>query len=182
MGIELILALVKKYLPQLLLGIALIIGIWYLYHSIYQSGYGDGQSKERAEWTEDKLKTDEESRQILEKNKLAYEVELAKQKSNLIGVFNESEKLRKNLQLDLDNSNSKRMFVGTKSPASCGDAGKTKTADTGRTSGESGEIYKQELDRGTEQAVRNKFREIEEGKNACKLLMDLVKDNFEVVN
>lgn len=179
--IAIIWALSKRYLPQIVGALVILLALWYLHHTIYESGYEDGLSEERAEWMKEKVKTDEEARQVLEKHKLAYVAELSRQKSNLIGAFNESEKLRNNLERDIAESRNHRMFVNTKNAEGCSSQGKAKTTDSSGADRAREEIQRSELDRETEQNIRRDYSEVAEGANACKLLLELVEKNFDVI-
>lgn len=179
--VEIVWALAKRYLPQIVGALVILLALWYLHHTIYESGYEDGRSEERAEWMKEKVKTDEEARQVLEKHKLAYEAELSRQKSNLIGAFNESEKLRNNLDRDIADSRNHRMFVNTKNAESCSNPGKAKATSSGGIGGTGEKVYRSELDRETEQNIRRDYSEVAAGANACKVLLELVEKNFDVV-
>ncbi|ALQ51933.1 hypothetical protein [Nitrosomonas ureae] len=144
--------------------------------------FDSGRLHERAIWQEDKAKTDKEAAELLAQERAKYEAALLKQKSDLIGAFNESEKLRNDLDRDLAESRKHRMYVSTQKPTSCSAAGEAKGSNSGGTGGTGEEVYWQELDPGAEQAIRNTFREIEEGKNACKVLLDkFALPNMEIV-
>lgn len=173
--IEIILALARRYLPQIVGAIAIILALWYLHHTIYESGRED----ERAVWQEAELKIRKESEAIMAKSVAEYEEELKRQKSNLIGAFNESEKLRNNLKRDIAESGKHRMYVKTKTPPCGGNAVPTKAADSGGVDRARETIQRSELDRETEQNIRRDYSEIADGANACKVMLELVEKNFE---
>lgn len=170
-------ALIKSVLIAIAIAIVLSLAA-IIYYKIYESG----RLFERDIWQADKAKTDKEAAEILAQEQAKYDAALIKQKSDLIGAFNESEKLRNDLDRDLAESRKHRMYVSTQKPAGCSGEGKAATASAGGTGGTGEEVYWQELDPGTEQAIRNSFREIEEGKDACHLLLEqFVIPNMEIV-
>lgn len=170
-------ALIKTVLIGVAIAIALSIAAIISY-KIYESG----RLYERNIWQEDKAKTKKEADEVLAQERAKYDAALLKQKSDLIGAFNESEKLRNDLDRDLAESRKHRMYVSTQKPTSCSAAGEAKVSNSGGTGGTGEEVYWQELDPGAEQAIRNTFREIEEGKNACKVLLDkFALPNMEIV-
>lgn len=170
-------ALIKTVLIAIAIAIVLSLAAIISY-KIYESG----RLYERNIWQEDKAKTEKEAAEVLTQEQAKYDAALLKQKSDLIGAFNESEKLRNDLDRDLAESRKHRMYVTTQKPAGCSDQGKAATADSSGIGGTGEEVYWQELDPGAEQAIRNTFREIEEGKNACKVLLDkFALPNMEIV-
>lgn len=170
--------LLKRYLPQIIFAIAVIVALALLKHQIFE----DGRFYERAIWEEDKAKTDKDAAEFLDEERNKYEAALEKQKNDLIGAFNESQKLNDQLERDLADSRNHRMFVNTKKPTNCSAQGKAEAASSGGIGGTGAEVYRQELDPGTEQAIRDRFAEIADGANACKLLLErFVLPNMEIV-
>lgn len=171
-------ALIKTVLIAIAIAIVLSLAAIISY-KIYESG----RLFERDIWQADKEKTEAENARIIAEQEDKYQAALAKQKSDLIGAFNESEKLRNDLDRDLAESRKHRMYVSAQKPAGCSDEGKTTTANTGGTGGTGEEVYWQELDPGAEQAIRDTFREVEEGKDACHILLErFVIPYFQVIN
>lgn len=172
-----IIELAKRYLPQIIGVLLIISAMWYVKHAIYESGRED----ERAIWQAAELKIRHEADALMAKRVAEYEDELERQKSNLIGAFNESEKLRINLERDAAESAKHRMHVNTRTPACSGNTQQTKATDSSGIGGTGEKVYRAELDRETEQNIRRDYAEVAAGANACKVLLELVEGNFEVI-
>lgn len=171
--------LLKRYLPQIIFAISVIVALALLRHQIFE----DGRLYEREIWEEDKAKTDKKAAEFLDEERSKHEAALEKQKKDLIGAFNESQKLNDQLAADLTESRNHRMFVSTKKPTNCSNQGKTEATSSSGIGGAGAEVYRQELDPGTEQAIRDTFGEIEQGAIACKVLLErFVLPNIEVIH
>ena len=74
-----------------------------------------------------------------------------------------------------------RLYVNTRTTACSGNAQQTKAADTGGIGGAGERVCRAELDRETEQNIWRDYAEVAAGANACKMLLELVENNFEVI-
>lgn len=65
MALDILLALLKRYLPYIIGGVLLGAALWYLHHKIYESGRED----ERAEWVKRDAETERKTQELLKLKK-----------------------------------------------------------------------------------------------------------------
>jgi len=143
------------------LSVLLVLGgLWWLHHSIYTDGLEAATAKCNAE---------------KEAVRMNYLAQLEEQRHNLMEVQNEISTLRQANDVAIAESGKHRMYVRTKNPI-C-----PKESSTGGIGGTGDPLYRSELDREAEQAIRDTFAEVAAGAEACKEYLLSTINNVEVV-
>lgn len=145
---------------KVLSALVILGGLWWLHHSVYTDGLDAATAKCNAEKDEVRM---------------SYLAQLEEQRRNLIEVQNEISTLRQANDAAIAESNKHRMYVRTKNPI-C-----PKDSSTGGIGGTGDAVYRSELDRASEQAIRDTFAEVAAGAEACKEYLLSTINNVEVI-
>jgi len=177
MGIDLIIALARKYLPQIIGAIVVIALYFYWHHEVYQSGVDDTVAKYEKRDSE----TAEKSAKLLAKRKAEVEAKMKIKDQNFTGAVIHYAQTIEDLNNRLVAANSRSLRINTKATSCDRDAMRGKGQIPQADHGTGGEIYI-----GTELADENRRRldsttyEIDLGAAACKEMAEFVKREFEL--
>lgn len=163
--------IILRLLPYVLAAAAIGFVLWQIYSSIYESGRSD----EREVWVEREQEATYEANKLLEESNDRYQQALDKQHSDLIGAFNESEKLRIQLAVDLADSANKRMRVKAVCNKSGGDKAITEDRDSSRTDKTVGNVQLAELDESTARNIRRDYAEVANAAIDINQLLNIIK-------
>lgn len=171
-------ALILRYLPEIIAFVVIASVIGYSGNALYQSG----RSVERAEWLEKESKREIAQGKLVSAAQEKVELEAKKQYDGLIEVINEQAKLNKKLDDDIAGLNAGRMFVTTKA-AKCDSSGlPTTSKSTGDPGGELARENVSELHPDDAKNIRHAYTSAAELANECKIALMLIEKNFDIAN
>ena len=168
MGVSLLIALAKRYLPFIIGGLLLGGTLWYLHHKIYESG----RDAERAEWVKRDAETERKSQELMKLKK--HEADMINQQNqeranNAIQTYaNHYDELRA-----AANRIPERVYVTTKA-SSCGDTMPRTGEDRSKTQGGVGGTGKAELPEANIRELNKVIDKIEEMQLKCERVLNTV--------
>lgn len=177
MGIDLIIALAHKYIPQIIGAVAVIALYFYWHHQIYQSGVDDTAAK----YEKRDADTARKSAELMEKRNAEIAAKTKLQDKNFTGAVIHYAKTIENLNSQLIAANNRSLRINTKAASCDRNAMRGKGEIPQEDHGAGGEIYS-----GTELADENRKRldrtayEIDIGAAACREMAEFVKREFEL--
>lgn len=171
MGADILIDLVRRYLPQIIGAIVIIGAYFYWHHHVYSQGYDAAMVEV--------VKRDEQARAdaeaVFEKRIKENKAESDEINNRLMGAIESYAVHINNITRDYNNSQSKRMYVTTKAE-SCRSVGRsTGSNNTESANRESEGIQRSELSDGMAESIRLRAKETQELNAACQEIVKLIE-------